>query len=92
MKLTGIATYRQGVQPGDARVLGAVRPSVRERFAATSGASRCDHATGRRANPAVTVNPTTAIAPTAIQLGTTGVFVAMWQSTKCTTRHLGAAT
>jgi hypothetical protein len=87
MKLTGTATYRQGVQPGDARVLGAVRPSVRERLAAAAGASRCDHATGLRANPATTVNPTTAIA-----LGTTGVFVAMWQSTKCTTRLLGAAT
>jgi hypothetical protein len=86
MKLTGITTYRQGVQPGDARALGAARPVVRERLAAAAAAPQCDHGTGLHANPA------TSIAPTAINLGTTGVFVAMWQSTKCTTRLLGAAT
>ena len=77
MKLTGTTTYRTGAQPGDARVLGAVRPE-RERSAATASASNA--------------NPCHAISPVTNVLGTTGVFVAMWQSTKCTTRLLGAAT
>ena len=81
MNSTRTTTYRTGVRPCDARVLGAVRPGVRERLAAAVS----------HANPRHAVSPN-AIAPTATELGTTGGFVAMWQSTKCTSRLLGAAT